>query len=91
LEVADEVARMAAERSLSTSQLALLWVKDQPAITAPIYGPRTIDHLTDALPVMEMELSDEDRPLFDALVPPGNAVADFHDSNNWMKARLVPK
>jgi len=91
LEVAAAVGRMAAERGVSTAQLALLWVKDQPAVTAPIYGPRTLAHLTDALPVMEMTLAAEDRPLFDALVPPGNAVADFHDSNNWMKARLVPR
>ena len=29
------------------------------------------------------------RVLFDPLVPPGNAVADFHDSNNWMKSRVA--
>jgi len=89
LEVAAEVAMMAAERGLSTSQLALLWVKDQPQVTAPIYGPRTMAHLEDALPVLDMTLADEDRPLFDALVHPGNVVADFHDSNNWMKARVA--
>jgi aryl-alcohol dehydrogenase-like predicted oxidoreductase len=87
--VAAEVARMAAERNLSTAALALLWVKDQPLVTAPIYGPRTLEHLEDALPVLEMTLADEDRPLFDALVHPGNVVADFHDSNNWMKGRVV--
>ena len=91
LEVAAEVARMAAERQLSTTQLALLWVKDQPLITAPIYGPRTLEHLEDALPVLELTLADEDRPLFDALVHPGNVVADFHDSNNWMKGRVIPR
>ena len=91
LEVAAEVARMAAERDLSTAALALLWVKDQPLVTAPIYGPRTLEHLEDALPVLEKTLADEDRPLFDALVQPGNVVADFHDSNNWMKGRVVPR
>jgi aryl-alcohol dehydrogenase-like predicted oxidoreductase len=91
LEVAAEVARMAAERNLSTAALALLWVKDQPLVTAPIYGPRTLEHLEDALPVLEKTLADEDRPLFDALVQPGNVVADFHDSNNWMKGRVVPR
>ncbi len=91
LEVAAAVSKMADERDLSTSQLALLWVKDQPQVTSPIYGPRTLDHLEDALPVLEMTLADEDRPLFDALVHPGNVVADFHDSNNWMKARVVPR
>jgi hypothetical protein len=46
-------------------------------------------HLQEALPVLEMSLVAEDRPLFDHLVAPGNAVADFHDSNNWYKGRLI--
>lgn len=87
--VARKVAEMAAERGLSAAQLSLLWVKDQPGITAPILGPRTMAHLESFLPVMEMKLADTDRPLFDALVHPGNAVADFYNSNEWMKARIV--
>jgi len=43
----------------------------------------------DALGVLEATLTAEELADFDELVPPGNAVADFHDSNNWMKARLV--
>ena len=89
LKIAAKVADMAAERNMSAAQLALLWVKDQPMITAPIYGPRTLQHMTDALPVLEKSLADADRPLFDALVSPGNAVVDFHDGNDWMKARVV--
>ena len=38
----------------------------------------------------EQALDDADRPLLDQLVHPGNAVADFHNSNDWMKARIVP-
>jgi hypothetical protein len=47
-----------------------------------------VGHLDEFIPVMEMHLADEDRPLFDALVHPGNAVADFHNSNDWMMARV---
>jgi aryl-alcohol dehydrogenase-like predicted oxidoreductase len=88
LEVATAVKKMAEERGLNTAQLATLWCKDQPGITAPIIGPRTMQHLDDALAVMDMDLDEADRPLFDALVHPGNAVADFHNANPWMKARL---
>ena len=88
-EVAARVGEMAAERGMTAAQLALLWVKDQPGITAPIIGPRTRAHLEDALPVLDMKLADADRPLFDELVHPGNAVADFHNSNEWMKARIT--
>ena len=89
IEAAAKVAEMAAERSLSASQLALLWVKDQPGVTAPIIGPRTMAHLEDALGILELNLDEADVPLFDALVHPGNAVADFHNSNDWMKARVL--
>ncbi|MRR31037.1 aldo/keto reductase, partial [bacterium] len=89
IEVGRKLAVLAAERGMSAARLALLWIKDQPAVTAPIIGPRTMQQLEDFLPVMEMTLKDSERPLFDALVHPGNAVADFHNSNDWMKARIV--
>jgi aryl-alcohol dehydrogenase-like predicted oxidoreductase len=88
LDVAAEVAAMARDRGMTPAQLALLWVKDQPGVTSPIYGPRTLAHLEEILPVLEKRLDDTDRPLFDALVHPGNAVADFHNTNEWMKARI---
>jgi aryl-alcohol dehydrogenase-like predicted oxidoreductase len=88
VEVAVQLKAMADERGMTITQLALLWVKDQPGITSPIIGPRTMAHLEDALPVLEMTLDPADVPLFDALVHPGNALADFHNSNPWMKARI---
>ncbi len=88
VKIAGKVARMADERGLTVSQLALLWVKDQPGVTSPIIGPRTMGHLEDALGIGVMKLDDADRPLFDKLVHPGNAVSDFHNSNDWMKARI---
>ena len=87
--MAQALAKMAQERGLTSSQLALLWAKDQPGVTAPIIGPRTMQHLEDALGIVEKTLADADRPLFDQLVHPGTAVADFHNSNDWMKARLL--
>ena len=67
--VAIAVGELAAERGMSSSQLGLLWVMEQPGVTAPIIGPRTMQHLEDALPLLEMRLADDDRPRFDALVP----------------------
>jgi aryl-alcohol dehydrogenase-like predicted oxidoreductase len=88
LEVARAVGEMAKARGLTTAQLALLWCMVQPGITAPIIGPRTLQHLESFLPVMEMTLSPEEIEQFDGLVHPGNAVADFHNTNPWMKARI---
>lgn len=87
--IAVEVAKLARERGLTASQLSLLWLKDQPGVTSPIIGPRTLAHLEDALAILDRRLDGADRPLFDALVHPGNAVADFFNSNEWMKARIT--
>lgn len=87
--IAVEVAKLAQERGLTASQLSLLWLKDQPGVTSPIIGPRTLAHLEDALAILDRKLDGADRPLFDALVHPGNAVADFFNSNEWMKARIT--
>ena len=46
-------------------------------------SPRTVAHLTDFLPVGDMRLPDDVRAACDALVPPGTAVANFHNSAGW--------
>jgi len=88
IEVARELGKLAAEQGLSVSQLALLWCKDQPGITAPIIGPRTMAQLDDALGVLDRDLDDSTRAACDELVHPGNAVADFHNTSGWMTARV---
>jgi 1-deoxyxylulose-5-phosphate synthase len=85
---ARRVAELAATHDMTSSQLALLWAKDQPGITAPIIGPRTLDQLKDNLAVLERSLSGEDRRALDEVNGPGNAISDFHNSNDWMKARI---
>lgn len=88
-QVAAKVAQMAKERGMSAAQLSLLWLKDQPGVTAPIIGPRTMEHLESFIQIMDRRLDDSDRPLFDDLVHPGNVVADFHNTSDWMKARIA--
>jgi aryl-alcohol dehydrogenase-like predicted oxidoreductase len=87
-EVADEVGHLANGRGMTASQFVLLWLRDQPGVTAPIIGPRTEEHLKDNLAIIDKKLAEEDRLLADNLVHPGNAVADFFNSNEWMKARI---
>jgi aryl-alcohol dehydrogenase-like predicted oxidoreductase len=76
------------ERGLTPAQYALLWVKDQPAVTAPIYGVRTAEQLEEVLPVVEMTLTDADRAACDEINPPGGVISNFHNSAGWMKRRI---
>jgi len=89
IEVGSRFVQLAKDRGVSSAQLAVLWVKDQPGITAPLIGPRTLEQLEHFLPVMEMQLDDQTRAACDALVPPGSAVADFHNSAPWMKMQVL--
>lgn len=76
---------LAAARSMTPAQLALLWAKDQPGVTAPIIGPRTFEQFEEALPVLEWLLDAQTAAELDALYPPGSASADFHNSSGWTK------
>jgi aryl-alcohol dehydrogenase-like predicted oxidoreductase len=88
LGISEKVAEIAHQHGLTSSQLALLWTKDQAGVTSPIIGPRTMAHLDDALEVLEMDLLDEMAQSLDDLVPPGSVVADFHNTSGWMKMKL---
>lgn len=88
IEVANQFVELARQSGHDPAQLAVLWVKDQPGLTAPILGPRTLEQLEHLLPVAQMKLSDDLRAACDALVPPGSAVANFHNSAPWMKMRV---
>jgi aryl-alcohol dehydrogenase-like predicted oxidoreductase len=89
IEVGNRFVALAAEHGLDPAQLAILWVKDQPGVTAPIIGPRTVGQLENLLPILERSLSDELRDACDELVPPGSAVANFHNTAPWMKMRIA--
>ncbi len=88
VEAARKLSKLAEAKGMTASQLALLWVKDQPGVTSPIIGPRTMEHLQDNLAILDKSLSDEDQKALDEVNGPGNAISDFHNSNPWMKTRI---
>ncbi len=88
IDVARQTAEIARRAGISPSQLALAWVKDQPGVTSVLLGSRSQSQLTDALGTLDLHLSEEVRRKLDELVPPGSAVADFHNTSTWMKMRI---
>lgn len=89
IEVGNKFGKLAKEAGLTPAQLGVLWCKDQPGVTAPLIGTRSVKHLEDLIPVMEMTLEDSLREACNNLVPPGSAVANFHNTAGWMKEQLV--
>ncbi len=88
VQMGNRFVKLAREAGYDPAQLAILWVKDQPGITAPIIGPRSVEQLKHLLPVLDMTLPEDIRAACDRLVPPGSAVANFHNSAPWMKMQL---
>jgi aryl-alcohol dehydrogenase-like predicted oxidoreductase len=88
IEVGSRFVAVAQARGIPPGRLAVLWVTAQQGITTAICGPRTTEQLEFILPVAEMQLDESVRAACDDLVPPGTAVADFHNTSGWMKMRI---
>ncbi len=59
--------------------VALAWLLQQPAVTAPIIGPRTMEQLTIAMRSLELTLTAEQLKALDAIFPgPGGAAPEAY-------------
>ncbi|MBX3016239.1 MAG: aldo/keto reductase [Caldilineaceae bacterium] len=83
----NQFVQLARDHGYDPAQLALLWVKDQPGVTAPLIGVRSVAQLEHLLPILERTLPDEIRHAADRIVPPGSAAANFHNTSGWMKMK----
>ncbi len=88
IEAGARFAELARTHGKTPGQLALLWCKDQPGVTSPIIGPRTLEQLQDLLPVLEMTLSEAERAGCDSINPPGGVIVNFHNTAGWMKTPI---
>ena len=63
-QIVEAVCRAADGLELSPTEVALAWVRDQPGVTAPIVGARTVAQLEQSLSVEDVTLPEE---ILDAL------------------------
>ncbi len=71
---------IAAEKGCTMSQFALAWCMQQPGITSPIIGPRTMEQLTDNLAAFEVEITEADRKAVDRIVRPGTHITPYYEA-----------
>ena len=81
--------RVARAAGMDPARLAITWLMHQPAVVAPLIGPRTVEQLEHLLPVLEMSLTAEISEACDGICAPGSAVANFHNSAPWMKMQIA--
>ena len=87
-EVAAEFADLARRHGYEPAVAATAWVRQQPLVTSPIVGPRTMEQFESLLPAGTLALPDSFLKAIDELVPPGTAVADFLNNADWQIGKL---
>jgi aryl-alcohol dehydrogenase-like predicted oxidoreductase len=88
LDAADQLGELADEAGIPLVQLAIAFVANHPAVTAPIIGPRTMEHLESQLPAADVVLDQALLDRIDEIVSPGTNVnpADA----GWANPALEP-
>lgn len=81
IEVAQALKPLAEEKGVTPAEFALAWVLNQPGVTAPIIGVRTMNHVASALKALAVVFTREDYARIDRIAPPGTAVSDYWDMN----------
>ncbi|HTE17024.1 MAG TPA: aldo/keto reductase, partial [Armatimonadota bacterium] len=86
--VAQQLRPLAEARGCAVSQYALAWTLANPIVTSAIVGPRTMEHLEDSLPALDVKLTADDERAVDELVPPGwHTGRGFSDPNYPVRGR----
>jgi aryl-alcohol dehydrogenase-like predicted oxidoreductase len=68
-EILDRWESLCGEIGAEPADVALAWLLHQPAVTAPIIGPRTMDQLNGSLKALEIKLDAEVLGKIDAIFP----------------------
>jgi len=74
LDAVEQLARLAEEAGMTLIQLAIAFVLNHPAITAPIIGPRTMEQLESQLAAADVVLDHAMLDRIDEIVPPGTII-----------------
>jgi len=88
LEIVTALSKLADEAGLSMVELALAFVLEHPAVSAPIIGPRTMEQLESQLGAPEIVLDQGVLDRIDELVPPGT---NFNAADAGWSPRVLAK
>lgn len=80
LALVEALRRVAAAKGCTVAQLAIAWVAAQGEDIVPLVGARTRERLAEALPALEVRLTDDDVAEIEKAVPLGAARGDRYPS-----------
>jgi aryl-alcohol dehydrogenase-like predicted oxidoreductase len=82
LELLAEIETMAAEKNLSSSQLALAWIIAKGAL--PIPGTKRVKYVEQNLAATQVELSNHDLDRLERIIPLGTPTGNRYDDANML-------
>lgn len=88
-EILDAVKQVSEETSLTMAQVALAWVADRPAVTAPILGNRTTDQLKEALAMADTHLDVAHMEKLDAVSKPNLPDYPYGERGEGQRSRDI--
>jgi aryl-alcohol dehydrogenase-like predicted oxidoreductase len=89
LDAVEALIELAEEAGLSIVHLGLAFVREHPAVTAPILGPKNLAELRDLIAGADVMLSQDVLDRIDAIVPPGYDVHP-NDSRGFVPPEMQP-
>ena len=80
-DVIEPLEEMAKAKGCTLSQFALAWVEQQPGVTSPIIGPRTMEQLEDNLGARDVVFSEDELKQVDSIIRRGDHVAPYYEAD----------
>ena len=79
--VVDTLKQLAHAKGCAAGHIALAWCLNQPGITSPIIGPRTVQQLQENLLATTVTLTREDHELLNTVSPPGHCLVPYYEAD----------
>ena len=87
--MADAVARIAADRGLTSSQIALNWVMNRSGVTSTLVGVETTAQLDEQIAALDIQLTPAETHELDRLYTPSDVIND-HNVNRIPRMARPP-
>ena len=83
LQIAQQLQEHCEARGNKQAHFATAWVLANKHVSSVIAGPRTLAQLEDYYPALDVEISQEEEAMVDALVTPGHASTHGYNDPNY--------
>ena len=80
-DVIEGLEKIAEDKRVELSQLSLAWCMQQPGVTSPIIGPRTMEQLEDNLKAADVTFTPEELKEIDRVIRPGTNVSPYYEAD----------